>query len=235
MPDIILPSKLVPERITASFEFMDEVEWGEVIVLADVDILVFSGVDSSPQDVQYSFPSVSGTLVTQKLHKGIPGVIYSVICTATGSTGRVYQKVGRLAILPSNALAPPFFGYTLSSRPYPVDVTEKYSFGASFLSGRLSPRPFPLDLYAFGTPTFQSGTLVGSYNSYVGPADSYSFGATFQVGNLYGSAKAYTIPAESYQFAATLFSGTLVGGYVAYSTQPDKYAFMVSFISGTLG
>lgn len=136
MSDIILPSKLVPERITVRFNFLDELLWAETIASASTVIKVVSGIDQSPSDMLIGPPAIVGTFIHQKVQYGVPGVIYNIIATAVGSTGKIYNRVAYLAILPVHAVTPPLIAEFFTSHPYPVEVIEGVRSGGNLLSGR---------------------------------------------------------------------------------------------------
>lgn len=124
MSDIILPSKLVGERITVRFDFNDVLDWGETITAQSVGVSVISGTDSLPSLLLYKTATAVQTVVSQQIHAGLPGVLYKLTCQVTGSTGQIYCKESNLAVLPSNHLNPPIIGTALTSRVYPVEAID---------------------------------------------------------------------------------------------------------------
>jgi hypothetical protein len=235
MPDFILPSKLVGEKIEVEFDFRNELQWKETIHSWACSVEVLTGDDGSPNDMLAGQPTPIGYVVTQKFYKGLPGVIYTLICTITGSTGSQYKKTAKLAILPDSGMNPPFFAVFYSTRPYPVDVLEEMQVSVLPLSGRLQPQPFPIEYMQAFAPVFLAGSLAGEYQDYIAPAeDFYSTSVEFLSGDVYGSAKAYTGPAESMSAGMEFLSGTLVGEYLAYIGLPESISVSTSFISGTL-
>lgn len=114
MGTLITPSKLVGETITLRFSFLDKLQWGEGVTSAVFTVEVASGEDAVPDEILYLTPTVSadGTYVTQQVYRGLPGVIYYVICTATSDGGHTYVKFTYLAVLPDDDAAAtlPFLG-----------------------------------------------------------------------------------------------------------------------------
>jgi hypothetical protein len=106
--DLISPSKLVGETFTLTFNFLDRLNWAEVLTSAVCTVEVASGTDLSPEDILSGTDTISsdGTSATQKVYRGVPGVIYKVICTASSST-HTYVKISYLAVLPDDDAAVP--------------------------------------------------------------------------------------------------------------------------------
>jgi hypothetical protein len=135
MAEMILPSKLVPEQITVTFEFLDELDWGDTIVSAEVICTVAIGVDPNPEFVLRQDTGVFDTYVTQKVRNGLPGVFYRLVCLATTVGGKVLEKKSVLAVLPAVAAVPDLFGVAYTSWPYPIDRTESITSNATWHSG----------------------------------------------------------------------------------------------------
>lgn len=109
MADFSVPSKLVGEIFTLTFNFLNKLLWGEEITSAVCTVEVTSGEDADPSDLLLFSTTINsaGTIVTQKVYQGIPGVIYKVICTAETDSSHTYIKGHYLAILPDDNGAPP--------------------------------------------------------------------------------------------------------------------------------
>ena len=227
-----LPSKLVGERITLDFEFMDDLQWGESISAAEVEVTVFSGVDNSPSLLIYKAAVAVNTHVTQQIQAGVPGVIYNIKCTVAGTLGTEASKVSKLAILPTNARNPPFFGIYLSTTPYPVDQIDSFAAADILTTVRL--------LGVFEESAYQSnlffldGNLYGGAVFYTADVEAYIPQNTLLDGNLYGGAKTTAIQLDSYIPNDTLLSGTLVNALVQHTQPPDSYISNVTLLSGTL-
>lgn len=131
------PSKLVSERISLEFNFLDELEWGETISSVAFSVTVQSGIDPDPNAILFSTPILVANPVSvkQRFANGVPGVIYEVTCAVRGTTGQEYKKNAVLAILPGEAQIPPFFATYLTSTPYAADQLDHVMFTMVPLSG----------------------------------------------------------------------------------------------------
>lgn len=232
MSDQILPSKLVTERILVRFEFKDELAWGETISNAQVSISVASGIDPAPNDMLYRDIFYSSTEARQQIHAGLPGVIYKVECAALGTSGKVYTKFCHLAVLPDEAAFPPIAGTYLTSKPYPIDVTEVFQQQFDEGSGRLRPQPFPLDEMQHGL-AFSTSTIGVYLISYSWPDEGYEHGFSTRESYFSGTVISYSNTPETYDHGFGTVGGTLEVKLVQYSlTEHMKHG--LSSISGTL-
>lgn len=232
MSDQILPSKLVTERILVRFEFKDELAWAETISNAQVTITVASGSDPAPGDMLYKGILYNATEARQQIHAGTPGVIYKVECVAVGTTGKVYTKFCYLAVLPDTAAFPPIIGTYLTSRPYPIDVTEVFNHGFFLIDGRLRPQPFPLDEIDHG---FALGNVsIGVYlKSYSTQPEQFKH-AFFTLESYFsGTVKTYAGPAEQYKHGFGAVGGTLEIKLIQYALK-EEFKHGMSLLSGTL-
>lgn len=231
MADRVLPSKLVDERITVRFNFTDELEWGETIMDADFSIQVLSGVDTTPQLMLTGGVTILGTYVSHKIWRGLPGVIYQVVVTAVGSTGNLYQKVAKLAILPSDAITPPLAATFYTSRIYPIDVVDNITSAAFIDEG------FEGGLISDGVRSsvvIVSGSLLVILVSYVSPPEGIASAVDIVTGNLYTGLKTYTIPPEGINSSVTILSGELLIILVQTTMVPEGINSSASILSGTL-
>lgn len=129
---MILPSKLVNERIMFTIDYGDRLAWGSVITQARIIVEVFSGVDTSPQQVFAQVYAIEGTNVTYQVQLGLPGVIYTLIIAVEVLSTWTYYEV-KLAVLPdlsdaeatrvTDALYP--LTRVLTSLPYVQFVKEE--------------------------------------------------------------------------------------------------------------
>lgn len=131
----VLPSKLVNERITVEFSFLDELDWGETIASAIVTVEVLSGEDPDPQSIVFSSITLAPTTIRQKIQGGIPGVIYLITCAAEGTTGSLMAKTAKMAILPVESGIPPFSATYYTSTIYPAEEIESIEFSMVPLGG----------------------------------------------------------------------------------------------------
>lgn len=101
---LILPAKSQAEDIPVTFNFLDQLVFGEVITGATITIVVYSGIDPNPDAMIAGVPVVATPLVTVPIQDGVVGVIYTIVCTVTGSGTHVYSQEGRLAIITPGGL-----------------------------------------------------------------------------------------------------------------------------------
>ena len=108
MSTAVQDAKTQSESVSMVFDFLSRCQQGENVVTCVVAIGVFSGTDPSPSSMLDGSPSVSyGTVVTQKVKAGLPGVIYQVSCSARTSLNNIYINQVKLAVLSDNAATPP--------------------------------------------------------------------------------------------------------------------------------
>ena len=233
MPDQVLKSKLVGEKIEVIFDFTDELAWGETILSAvcSVDILV--GVDTAPNLILSGQPTRLGRTVKQKFYQGLPGCIYTLACEIVGSTGAIYRKASKLAILPQVGAIPPVLGTYFTTPPYPVEVTESVRAAVAFVAARLREMPFPRDGAEFAVE-FISGDLFGGGKAFSIPTEAIEASVQFVSGNLFGGGKAFSAPPESAQFTVIPVAANLFGNGLEYQMQPIGIQTSVTFQSGTL-
>lgn len=91
--------KKISEDIIVRFDFLDQMRFLEVLSAPVVTISILSGLDPAPSFVLSGAASVSGSVVSQKIVNGNPGVIYLLSAQVTGSSGAIYVKVLEVAIL----------------------------------------------------------------------------------------------------------------------------------------
>lgn len=228
----VLPSKLVRERITMNFEFMDELRWGEAIFSVESEVTVFSGVDNTPILLLYRSPVAVGTHVTQQIHNGLPGVIYQVACTVVGTQGTEAKKISKLAILPTNAKNPPYLATFLTTPPYPVDQVDSYIVAEELTDSNMLGISSD-DSY---TPLGKliEGILYGGAVFYTETPDSYIPNNILIDVDLSGGAVSTELQYDSYTGNAILIAGTLANGLVQHTQPPDSYISDATLLSGTL-
>lgn len=231
MPDIILPSKLVSERVTVTFDFQDELAWGETIVGQGVVVTTVSGVDTAP-DLLYKVAVNVGTLVTQQLHQGLPGVIYKVECTVVGSSGKQYTKWAHLAILPDHARIPPITATWFTSKIYPLEVIESIGDSGSF-EGTLF---LTISIDSFeDAGAILAGEMFEILQTYSIPVESVSDSGALLLGDMYEGLQTYTVPPESISDAGVLVQGSLETILITYSNYaPESISDTGALISGDL-
>jgi hypothetical protein len=235
MPDIVLPSKLIPEQVTIEFEFGSELEWLETIVASQVVVEVYSGIDPDPGFVLRGPSSIIGTVVSQRVKEGLPGVIYLLICTAEGSTGQFYQRTGVLAILPSAAFTPPLFGNPFTSRPYAVEVEDAMGdASAPIIFGRLF-QYFPIVEGINNLGALVSGDLRPVLIIYVMRPEGIDSIGSLLSGVLATVLITYVIRPEGINSSANLLSGALITALIVYPNyQPEGITDSGALLSGIL-
>lgn len=97
----ILDSKLQGETRTYTFDFISQLAVGETISTKAVAATVYSGTDANPSAIVSGAAGSSGTKVTQSITGGVLGVLYTLICTITTSTGQTLQMSGFVAVVPN--------------------------------------------------------------------------------------------------------------------------------------
>jgi hypothetical protein len=102
----VLESKLVPEDVNISFDFLSRLKIGETVGTAACVMSVLSGIDANPAAMLSGLPSISGSIVSQKVIDGLPGVTYILSISIRTSLNNVYVTEGKLSVLSSNAATP---------------------------------------------------------------------------------------------------------------------------------
>ena len=91
--------KLVDETLDLSVDFLSSLRIVEVLVSCATTVVVQSGLDPDPASMMVGVPTRVGSVVTQKLTGGVPGVIYSVNISAGTSLANIIVKQIPLAVL----------------------------------------------------------------------------------------------------------------------------------------
>jgi hypothetical protein len=152
-------SKLQGERRKITFDFRNDLDFGEGISSSFVYVAVSSGIDSDPDVILFDTSTIVGKTVEQVVVLGSGGVIYTVVCEITTSLGRSYQFTQPLAVLTSPSLTPPLVGTRFSSRPYPLSVIDGVDWTTQVLSGELRQL---IQLYEFSEAIdYSTGVVSG--------------------------------------------------------------------------
>lgn len=195
--------------------FAQQLEDGESIVEGswEYTVSVIWGSDPSPSSILLGTPTLSGTVVTQRLQQGIPGCIYLVNLQVTTSNSRIIQQTEKLAVLPNDYPAEGAF-VTLygTSQPYPY-----YD-------------PFP-DLLSVTARTL-AGILETTFYQYSWN-DSLSVGASTLAGVLQSLLLTYDWQ-DSLSVTPSVNTGTLVTQLVTYNWNQDTLAPLAGVLAGTL-
>jgi len=104
MSFLTLPAKSQAEDIPVTFNFLDQLVFGEVITGVVITIIVYSGIDPNPSAMIADVPVITTPEVTVPIQDGVVGVIYTIVCTVTGSDSHVYSQEGRLAVITPGGL-----------------------------------------------------------------------------------------------------------------------------------
>lgn len=230
----VLPSKLVDERITVLFEFMDELEWGEAVESVDFELSVISGTDPNPELMLFQYPVISGTTVRHFIQGGNPGVIYLVKAVVTGSTGAAYNKVARLAILPSDAVLPLFLADFYTTTIYPTLTNAAATFTPALIAGTVRTIVVTLDTLEDSVsfePSIISGRLWQPLQV-ITLVEGVTFNPTITAGIL-RTPLVETTATDDALFTPSLTTGSLQEILVV-TTYSDGANFTPSLISGSL-
>lgn len=231
----LFPSKLVNERITLLFDFLDELEWGEQLTAAEAGISVLTGNDLNAFVVLRLQPviSVDGTQVSQQVRLGVPGVIYEVAMKATGNLGNIYKKTGRLAILPTEGISPLPFGVNLTSTLYPIEVLEGFDATDPSASGGF--------LFASVVDAFNSNIqILGGVisNGFTGFSTLEGINAVGFIplnGSISNGFVNFTAPIEGINSSMAPLSGTITVSLIQYQNYiPEGINSTLTPLSGTI-
>ena len=99
MQRVIFDPKYVNETVEETFDFATRLGAGETLVGASAYSVVYSGTDPLAFLLVFGAASIAGSVVSQLVTGGVAGVVYSLVCRATTSTGQALELVGRLAVL----------------------------------------------------------------------------------------------------------------------------------------
>lgn len=234
MPNVF-PSKLVGERVTLVFEFLDQMEWGETLASAECEISVLTGTDPAPELLVYRPPAIQGSQVFQRISDGVPGVIYTVTIYVTGSSGNIYESSGNLAILPSPVLIPPFIATFYTTTVYPLSDTLPSWFGFDALPGELRTlvKDTTMELPIQWGMSALSGHLSGGFISTAPQPLVGSFSVSMIGGELRALLKTTAPQPLVDSFSMDCRPGEMKTTLVT-NTYPETVQFSVSAISGTL-
>lgn len=103
----ILPDKLQTEEVTIEFDMLSRLKVGETVATAATSAVVWSGTDPTPNSIISGLPTISNSIVLQKVVAGLPGVIYLISCSVRTSNNNILINESKLAIRPSSAVTPP--------------------------------------------------------------------------------------------------------------------------------
>lgn len=163
---LVRPSKKMSEVHIFPADFTNQLGIGEFVVSnsGTLQVLVFTGIDPTPNLILLGLPTYIGNVVTQKLRQGVPGVVYRVVLTVTTSTGRHLTLETYLAVLPDDYPAEGvFITFYETSLPYPFwqQVTDTLRWQPSVLASTLLSGLFnqPIQDTMHFVPSVISSTL----------------------------------------------------------------------------
>lgn len=102
----VLFDKLVPEILSIDIDMLSRLAVGETIATAAAAISVHSGTDATPSTMLLGLPTISGSIVTQKVQAGLPGVIYKLAISIRTNNNNILINEAMLAVRSSNAATP---------------------------------------------------------------------------------------------------------------------------------
>lgn len=135
MYERIRESKYRQEIVTFVWDFSEQLLVGDTVQSVATEVLVSSGNDPNPSDLIASAPTISGSVVSQTIRRGIPGTIYTITITGTTVGGKVIEDLCYLAILPFlGDITIPIWETT---QLYPIDILDSLQGRTVFTSGRM--------------------------------------------------------------------------------------------------
>lgn len=144
---MILPAKLVNERLMFLIDYGDKLPWGSVVTGAKIEVTVSSGEDTTPQKVFSQVWDIDGTIVTYQVRNGLPGVVYD-LNTAVQVSGEWLYMTVKLAVLPDSGDVGALYPLTrvFTSLPYVQLMTDEISQSLEPTSGVLVQVLYESDL-----------------------------------------------------------------------------------------
>lgn len=103
----VLFHKLESEEFSIDIDVLSRLALGETVATAASNMSVASGVDATPTTMLSGLPSISGSIVSQKVIGGSPGVIYKLSTSIRTSLNNILVLESKLAVLSDDAATPP--------------------------------------------------------------------------------------------------------------------------------
>lgn len=235
---LIRPSKKMSEVHIFPADFTNQLGVGEFIVSNSgvLQVLVFTGVDPTPNNILLGLPTYVGNVVTQKLQQGVPGVVYRVVLTTTTSTGRHLTLETYLAVLPDDyPVDGVYVTFYETSLPYPfwqqvVDTLHwQPSVIASTLLSGLVNQPIQDTLHF--VPSIIGSTLQSTL--FTQPIrDTLNYIVTVQAGTL-TTILVNNAQQDTMHFSVAVLSSSLLT-IVINNAQQDTMNFVPSVQNGTM-
>lgn len=234
-------TKYRQEIITFVWDFSDHINPGDTIDGVTSGILVSSGVDNTDIFTMLLGPPVvsNGTIVSQRVRKGIPGTIYTILININTVQQDVFEDYTYLAILP---LPPVTFNYFLVTTLYPIEMYyESLQTNLYLLSGKIldtiqiGPDGLTSELSLisgtlFGAPLYYTMTVLDATN---GNEAIVSY-ITLLSGVLIGGSFSYAMRTEAIQSTIHLIDGVLFGNPLNYDMEVEGITSEITLINGTL-
>lgn len=102
----VIEPKLEGESIEVAVDMLSRLQNGEVVLTAAAAMSVSSGTDPTPGTMVTDLPVISGSVVTQRVQGGLPGVIYTLALSIRTDANNIYINECKLAVLPDDAAIP---------------------------------------------------------------------------------------------------------------------------------
>lgn len=107
MSTYVLASKLEGETLDVEVDFLSRLSVGETALTAASTMEVLTGTDATPSAMLSGSPTISGSVVTQKVIGGLPGVVYQLSIAVRTSNSAIVINQAKIAVLTSNVTPPP--------------------------------------------------------------------------------------------------------------------------------
>jgi len=237
-------AKYRTEIVTFVWDFREHINPGDTIVgVPSVEVLVSSGTDADPNHMILGLPVVTqGTIVSQKIRRGIPGTIYTITITVNTEQEDIFEDLAYLAILPLPNL---HFTFFLETQLYPIELYyESLSTEVSLIGGYIFPSIIMEPEGITSEVTLADGTLFGGPLSYamtildnLGPNghEALQSFVTLINGVLFGTVITYNmIQGEGLLSSITLIDGILFGSPINYTLTTEGLESFLTLIDGTL-
>ena len=223
MRQTLVPAKKMNETLLITFNFFDQLLFGEVLSAPVVTVEVSSGLDYNPSLLLSGPATFSGSIVTQKVSGGMAGVTYALTATVTGSLGHTYQVTQIVAVVSQT-------GFATASIPTLTGTLPDGMVGAFYsnplqIVGGYAPYA-PVGLIA-GAPAWMGFTVVDDELICFGMPDiqaSYVFSP-----EIVDAALNHATSSQSIDIERVFITGDAPDGEVN-----TPYSYTYTFGSGTL-
>lgn len=199
-----------------------------------VTITMDWGTDSNPSNILYGGTYITNsTIVNQNFKLGIPGNVYNIQYSATGTDNNVYEVLTRLAIFPNTGDAvPTWLPVIMTSYLYPYLYEESISSNSSIVSGHLLLNPNPIDGFT-SNAILNSASIYGGQITYSGLAENFTSTPSFTSGSIYGGQISYAYE-EGFKTSTAVISGSIYNSSISYGILPENFTSTPSLTSGSI-